>query len=101
MFDAYPFFLGSKQIDSLFTSYDLVVDATDNFLSRSLIAETCQRLGLPQIYGAIFRAEGQVTVFNCGEPQGALADLFAVRSEEHTSELQSLMRISSAVFCLN
>lgn len=78
LFDAYPFFLGSKPIDSLFTSYDLVVDATDNFLSRSLIAETCQRLSLPQVYGAIFRAEGQVTVFNCGEPQGALADLFAV-----------------------
>src|SRR5690606_3657851 len=46
VFDAYPFFLGSKPIDSLFTSYDLVIDATDNFLSRSLIAETCQRLGL-------------------------------------------------------
>lgn len=77
-FEAYPFFLGAKNIDSLFASYDLVVDATDNFLSRSLIAQSCQRLGLPQVYGAIFRAEGQVTVFNCGEPQGALADLFAV-----------------------
>lgn len=77
-FDAYPFFLDSKNIDSWFASYDLVIDATDNFLSRSLIAETCQRLGRPQVYGAIFRAEGQVTVFNCGEPQGTLADLFAI-----------------------
>ncbi len=77
-FEAYPFFLGINNIDPLFASYDLVIDATDNFLSRSLIAQTCQRLRLPQVYGAIFRAEGQVTVFNCGEPQGALADLFAI-----------------------
>jgi len=77
-FDAYPFFLGSKNIDSLFAPYDLVIDATDNFLSRSLIAQSCRRLQRPQVYGAIFRAEGQVTVFNCGEPRGALADLFAV-----------------------
>src|SRR3546814_7805528 len=39
-----------------------------------------------------------------GRPQAALQDLYRacrrMRSEEHTSELQSLMRISSAVFCL-
>src|SRR3546814_2612888 len=35
-----------------------------------------------------------------GEASGLLADLRAARSEEHTSELQSLMRISYAVFCL-
>src|SRR3546814_9922144 len=37
-------------------------------------------------------------VMNCGEPVGEI--WFQMRSEEHTSELQSLMRISYAVFCL-
>src|SRR3546814_4916666 len=36
----------------------------------------------------------------CGNPDRGLGDLRALRSEEHTSELQSLMRISYAVFCL-
>src|SRR3546814_4449476 len=36
----------------------------------------------------------------CYRPSGKARDTFAVRSEEHTSELQSLMRISYAVFCL-
>src|SRR3546814_10018365 len=40
------------------------------------------------------------TVFNVGDRTPAMEDNVYVRSEEHTSELQSLMRISYAVFCL-
>jgi len=42
--------------------YDLIVDGTDNFPSRYDINSTCLELGIPYIYGAIFRFEGQASV---------------------------------------
>ncbi len=77
-FEGYPLYLSPQTIDSLFAAYDLIIDATDNFLSRSMIAQACLKLGLPQVYRAIFRTEGQVTVFNYGESTGAMTDLSAV-----------------------
>jgi len=50
------------------SSYDLIVDGTDNFDTRYVINQTCVRLGIPYVYGAIFRLEGQVSVF--GTPDG-------------------------------
>jgi sulfur-carrier protein adenylyltransferase/sulfurtransferase len=43
--------------------YDLIVDGTDNFPTRYLTSDACVLLGKPNIYGAIYRFEGQVTVF--------------------------------------
>jgi adenylyltransferase/sulfurtransferase len=43
--------------------YDLVVDGTDNFATRFLVNDTCVLLGKPNVYGSIFRFEGQSTVF--------------------------------------
>jgi molybdopterin/thiamine biosynthesis adenylyltransferase len=45
-------------------AYDLVVDGTDNFPSRYLLNEICARLGKPYVYGAIFRFQGQTSVFD-------------------------------------
>jgi molybdopterin/thiamine biosynthesis adenylyltransferase len=42
--------------------YDLIVDGTDNFESRYAVNDVCLRLGIPYVYGAIFRLEGQVSV---------------------------------------
>lgn len=44
--------------------FDLVIDGTDNFATRYLVNDACVKLGLPFVYGAIFRYEGQVSVFN-------------------------------------
>ena len=44
--------------------FDLVIDGTDNFATRYLVNDACVKLGLPFVYGAIFRFEGQVSVFN-------------------------------------
>ncbi|MEC3878215.1 HesA/MoeB/ThiF family protein [Parapedobacter sp. 10938] len=77
-FEAYPVFVDAENVHSLVDAYDLVVDATDNFRSRALIGQACHALGRPQVYGAIFRSEGQVTAFNCSEQQGTLSDLFAI-----------------------
>ncbi len=44
-------------------SYDLVVDGSDNFPTRYLVNDACVRLGIPFVYGAVDRWEGQVSVF--------------------------------------
>jgi molybdopterin/thiamine biosynthesis adenylyltransferase/rhodanese-related sulfurtransferase len=58
--------------DTLFTSenaldivreYDLVIDGTDNFPTRYLVNDACVLLGKPNVYGSIFRFEGQASVF--------------------------------------
>jgi molybdopterin/thiamine biosynthesis adenylyltransferase len=48
--------------------YDLIVDGTDNFQTRYDINEACLSLGLPYVYGAIFRMEGQMSLLCSGGP---------------------------------
>jgi adenylyltransferase/sulfurtransferase len=43
--------------------YDIIVDGTDNFATRYLTNDACVILGKPNVYGSIFRFEGQVSVF--------------------------------------
>ncbi len=43
--------------------YDVVVDGTDNFTTRFLVNDACVLLGKPNVYGSIFRFEGQASVF--------------------------------------
>jgi molybdopterin/thiamine biosynthesis adenylyltransferase/rhodanese-related sulfurtransferase len=47
--------------------YDLVVDGTDNFATRFLVNDACVLLGVPNVYGSIFRFEGQASVFATAE----------------------------------
>lgn len=47
----------------LFRQYDLVVDGTDNFQTRYLVNDACVLTGRPNVYGSIFRFDGQVSVF--------------------------------------
>lgn len=47
--------------------FDVVVDGTDNFATRYLINDACVLLGKPNVYGSIFRFEGQATVFASGD----------------------------------
>ncbi len=44
-------------------AYDLVVDGTDNFATRYLVNDACVLLGRPNVYGSIFRFEGQASIF--------------------------------------
>jgi sulfur-carrier protein adenylyltransferase/sulfurtransferase len=44
--------------------YDMIIDGTDNFPTRYLVNDTCVLLNKPNVYGSIFRFEGQATVFN-------------------------------------
>ncbi len=47
-----------------FDGWDLIIDGTDNLPTRYLIDDACSLLGLPWIYGSVFRFEGQVSLFN-------------------------------------
>jgi adenylyltransferase/sulfurtransferase len=47
----------------LFAGYDVVVDGTDNFPTRYLVNDACVLLGKPNVYGSIFRFDGQASVF--------------------------------------
>ena len=44
--------------------YDVIVDATDNFMARYIINDSCVILDKPMVHGAIYKYEGQVSVFN-------------------------------------
>ena len=47
----------------LFTNYDVIADGTDNFPTRYLVNDACVLTGKPNVYGSIFRFEGQASVF--------------------------------------
>jgi len=47
----------------LLAGYDVIVDGTDNFPTRYLVNDACVLLGKPNVYGSIFRFDGQATVF--------------------------------------
>src|ERR1044071_1262864 len=55
--------LTSHNAMRLFQSYDIIVDGTDNFPTRYLVNDACVLSGKPNVYGSIFRFEGQASVF--------------------------------------
>ena len=59
----YEMALSSENALGLFGDYDLVIDGTDNFPTRYLVNDACVIQGKPNIYGSIFRFEGQASVF--------------------------------------
>lgn len=63
-FEVYPEKLTPKNALSIFTNYDVIVDGTDNFSTRYLVNDACVLTNKPLVYGAIYKFEGQVSVFN-------------------------------------
>src|ERR1700723_2835728 len=66
--DTFETHLSSENALDILKDYDFIVDGTDNFPTRYLVNDASVLLGKPNIYGSIFRFEGQVTVF--GYPDG-------------------------------
>ncbi|NMG06208.1 molybdopterin-synthase adenylyltransferase MoeB [Brasilonema sp. UFV-L1] len=62
--DLYETRLTSENALDILRPYDVVVDGTDNFPTRYLVNDACVLLNKPNVYGSIFRFEGQATVFN-------------------------------------
>ncbi|OFW12146.1 MAG: molybdenum cofactor biosynthesis protein MoeB [Acidobacteria bacterium RIFCSPLOWO2_02_FULL_59_13] len=59
----YEIQLSSANALELFREYDIIADGTDNFPTRYLVNDACVLLGKPNVYGSIFRFEGQASVF--------------------------------------
>lgn len=57
-------FLNPENALTILGNYDIVVDGSDNFATRYLVNDACVLLGLPLVFGSIFKFEGQVSVFN-------------------------------------
>ncbi|HXJ91792.1 MAG TPA: molybdopterin-synthase adenylyltransferase MoeB [Terriglobia bacterium] len=55
--------LSSENALDIFADYDIVADGTDNFATRYLVNDACVLTGKPNVYGSIFRFEGQASVF--------------------------------------
>lgn len=55
--------LTSENALDIIADYDMVIDGTDNFPTRYLVNDACVLLGKPNVYGSIFRFEGQSSVF--------------------------------------
>nr|MDJ0636742.1 ThiF family adenylyltransferase [Xenococcaceae cyanobacterium MO_188.B29] len=62
--DLYETALTSANALDILAPYDVVIDGTDNFPTRYLTNDACVLLNKPNVYGSIFRFEGQATVFN-------------------------------------
>lgn len=54
----------SDNVMNMISQYDIIIDGTDNFDTRYLINDACAIAGKPVVYGAIYRFEGQVAVWN-------------------------------------
>jgi adenylyltransferase/sulfurtransferase len=65
--DLYETHLTSANAFDILKPYDLVIDGTDNFQTRYLVNDACVLLGKPNVYGSIFRFEGQASVFYPGK----------------------------------
>ena len=62
----------SDNIERLLDGVDVVLDGADNFPVRYLLNVACVKLGIPLVYGAVQRFEGQVSVFDAGRHRGEL-----------------------------
>jgi adenylyltransferase/sulfurtransferase len=64
--EPHPVRLTSANAMEILAPYDIVIDGTDNFPTRYLVNDACVLSGKPNVYGSIFRFEGQVSVFHAG-----------------------------------
>lgn len=60
----------SANVERLLEGVDVVVDGADNFPVRYLLNDACVKQGIPLVYGAVQRFEGQVSVFDAGRHRG-------------------------------
>ncbi len=61
--ELYPVRLEAANAQEILAGYDVIVDGTDNFPTRYLVNDACVLIGKPNVYGSIFRFEGQVSLF--------------------------------------
>jgi molybdopterin/thiamine biosynthesis adenylyltransferase/rhodanese-related sulfurtransferase len=60
----YPCYIDSGNVAGTIRDYDIIVDGSDNFATRYLVNDACVMQNKPMVSGAIYKFEGQVSVFN-------------------------------------
>ena len=89
--------LSSENALDIFADYDVIVDGTDNFPTRYLVNDACVLLGKPNVYGSIFRFEGQASVF-CA-PRTARAIAASIRSRRRPGSCRAAPRAACSACC--
>lgn len=82
-FQVIPHYLSAGNIFEFLSSYDLVLDGSDNFGTRYMVNDACVLGQKPLVMGAIYQYEGQVTVFNYGDTPVNYRDLYPVPPGVH------------------
>ena len=62
-------FITTSNIKQYLNNIDLVIDGTDNFTARYVISDACTDAGIPWVYGAVYRFDGQVSLFHASRQQ--------------------------------
>jgi len=62
--EGFPVMLAAENVEQIFSSYDVIVDGTDNFTAKYLINDAAVKLKKPVIFGSVTGFEGQVSVFD-------------------------------------
>jgi molybdopterin/thiamine biosynthesis adenylyltransferase/rhodanese-related sulfurtransferase len=75
--DSLPFSITKENVLSIVGDYDVVLDASDSFITRYVLNDACYIKRIPLIYGSLFRLEGQVSVFNLNEDAPCYRCLYA------------------------
>jgi len=68
--NTYQCLLTSQNAEEIVNPYDIVLDGTDNFPTRYLVNDICVLLNKTNVYGSVYRFEGQVSVFNYIDENG-------------------------------
>ena len=84
--EIYDTFLNQENAEAIISQYDMVVDGCDNFATRYLMNDTCQRLKIPYIYGSIGVFQGQVALFDY-QSDRSYRDLFPEQEEFEALQL--------------
>src|SRR5207247_896935 len=88
--------LSSDNALELFRDFEIIADGTDNFPTRYLVNDACVLTGKPNVYGSIFRFEGQASVFamkegpcyRCLYPEPPPPGLVPSCAEDGVTEIQ-------------
>ncbi|MFN0050046.1 MAG: ThiF family adenylyltransferase [Cytophagales bacterium] len=74
--DTFRAIADQETLPALVENFDIVVDCTDNPISKYLINDVCVKFNKPLVYGSVFKMEGNVSVFNLNEDSPTLRCLF-------------------------
>lgn len=80
-----PHYITPSNMDEMTKNAELIIDATDNFETRTLLGDFSAKMQIPLIFAAIYGFEGQLTVFNYKQGPG-FRHLFSEKADENTTQ---------------